>query len=422
MQNGFSICLSSNRACNYARIRVLSRTDDGLGKSAQNLPIRDSAMLTDEQQKALDDVEKYGNMCKAAKARGQSKQSFARLVKRAKANLARQGYAPEHDMVKTCPDGYHVKGVSTLYTNGEHGTQVSAQWVKTNIDRERQDELMREAVAALSEDIKRAKPVPAPKPGQADLLNAYVITDYHLGMRAWPEETGSDWDTDKAEQLLYDWFSVALHSAPSAETGLLIQLGDWLHFDGLDAVTPTGGHLLDADTRFQKLVRVTIRAFRRIVAEMLRVHQRVHIVMAEGNHDLSASAWMRELFAAHYDTEPRVTIDTSPDPYYCFEFGANSIFAHHGHKKRMDQIDKVFTSKFREVFGRTVHSHAHLGHLHHERTIESQLMLVEQHRTLASPDSYASRGGWISGRSAKVITYHCDYGKVGELQISPDMV
>lgn len=378
--------------------------------------------LTESQKIALDLVEKHGSIDGAAKADGRDVRNFRRLIKRAKSQLARQGYAPEHDMVKTCPDGFHVKGVSTLYTNGEHGTQVSAQWVKTNIDRERQDELMREAVKALSEDIKRAKPVKPPKHGDDDLLNAYVITDYHLGMKAWGEETGGDWDTKIAEDLLYRWFTAAVKTAPKARHGLLIQLGDWLHFDGMDAVTPQSGYLLDADTRFQKLVRVTIRAFRRIIAEMLERHETVKVIMAEGNHDLSASAWMRELFAAHYEQEPRVTVDISPDPYYCHEFGQNSIFAHHGHKRRTSDIDRVFTAKFRDVFGRTKHSHAHLGHLHNERVVESSLMLVEQHRTLAAPDAYASRGGWVSGRSAKVITYHREFGKVGEVQISPEMV
>ena len=63
-----------------------------------------------------------------------------------------------------------------------------------------------------------------------------------------------------------------------------------------------------------------------------------------------------------------------------------------------------------------------MGHLHSVDVKETNLMLVEQHRTLAAPDAYASRGGWISGRDAKVITYHKDYGKVAESVISIDML
>lgn len=378
--------------------------------------------LTENQKKIWKAVETHGSIRAASKALGIDRSNCTKSFKIAKRKMAAQGWSPEHSMVHTVPDGFTVKGVSTLYTNGEDGTKVSAQWVKSCADRERQDEMMREAVEALCSEIKPTKPVKLPKQGEVDLLNAYVITDYHLGMKAWGEETGDDWDIKIAEDMLYKWFSMALQTAPKAQQAILIQLGDWLHFDGMDAVTPQSGHLLDADTRFQKLVRVTIRAFRRIITDMLNKYQTLHIIMAEGNHDLSASAWLREMFAEFYRDEPRVTVDISPDPYYCHEFGNNSIFAHHGHKRRIADIDRVFTAKFRDVFGRTKYSHAHLGHLHHQRQEESQLMLVEQHRTLAAPDAYASRGGWISGRSAKVITYHREFGKVGEVQISPEMV
>jgi len=53
---------------------------------------------------------------------------------------------------------------------------------------------------------------------------------------------------------------------------------------------------------------------------------------------------------------------------------------------------------------------------------ESNLMIVEQHRTLAPSDAYSARAGYQSGRDAKVITYHRKYGEVARLTISPKMV
>ncbi|HAT4910165.1 TPA: hypothetical protein I9675_004527 [Salmonella enterica subsp. enterica serovar Typhimurium] len=41
---------------------------------------------------------------------------------------------------------------------------------------------------------------------------------------------------------------------------------------------------------------------------------------------------------------------------------------------------------------------------------------------LAAKDAYASRGGWMSWRSANVITYSSEYGEVGRLTISPEML
>jgi hypothetical protein len=241
-------------------------------------------------------------------------------------------------------------------------------------------------------------------------------------MKSWHEETGADWDTSIAEDLLVRWFAAAIDQSPPAATGLLAILGDFLHWDGMDAKTPESGHLLDADTRFSKLIRVTIRVVRRVMLMLLEKYPDVHVKAAEGNHDPASSAWLREMLYFFYEDEPRVTVEVSPDPYYCYEHGKTALFFHHGHKRKVGNVDSVFVAKFREVFGRTKHAFAHMGHLHSADVKETNLMIVEQHRTLAAPDAYASRGGWISGRDAQVITYHREYGHIGRVVISPEMV
>lgn len=335
--------------------------------------------------------------------------------------LALAGWSPAHDMTHTAPEGFSVKGVSTLY---RQDGSIAAQWVKTQQEQDALKRLLEAAFQGMGDELPRVVPTPAPRDlyGGEKLLNVYVVTDYHLGMLAWHEETGADWDTEIAEHLLVSWFAAAIKASPNAKRAVLAQLGDFLHWDGLEAVTPTNRHVLDADTRFAKLVRVAIRVVRRVIDMLLAKHESVHVLMAEGNHDLASSIWLREWLAAIYENEPRVTVDTNPDPYYCFEHGSTSLFFHHGHKRRMDEVESVFVAKFREVFGRTQHSYAHMGHLHHDKRIESNLMIVEQHRTLAAPDAHASRSGYMSGRDAKVITYHENHGEVARLTLSPDMV
>lgn len=373
----------------------------------------------DYQKTILKACDTHGSASKAAKALKMDRRNVDRIITRVKVNASRQGYAPEHDMNNTVPDGYMVKGVSTLY--GDAG-EVKAQWVKSLVDPKEQEAIYRAAIEAMAESIPREKAVKAPAKVNDDLLSLYVITDYHLGMLSWGEETGEDWDIKIAEDLLVNWFSAALNRSDKSKVGVLAQLGDLLHYDGMEAVTPASRNVLDADSRFQKIVRVAIRAFRRIVREMLKHHEQVHIIHAEGNHDPASSIWLRELFKVLYEDEPRVTVDLSPDPYYAYEFGKTALFFHHGHKKKVNNIDDVFVAKFREIYGRTEHAYAHMGHLHHKHELETNLMTVEQHRTLAAKDAYASRGGWLSGRSANQITYHKDFGEVARVSISPEML
>lgn len=349
-------------------------------------------------------VREHGSNAKAADALGLDRRGVDRRIRR----MTIKGWAPEHDYTHTVPEGFTVGGVSTYYNR--HGLPTQ-QWVKSRQDAEQVRRMFEGIMAGLCAEVPRERPSKAPKQKPDGLLNLYLVTDYHLGMLAWGEETGADWDTQIAENMLVAWFAQAMAEAPDAEVGLLGQLGDFLHWDGWDAVTPASKHLLDADTRFPKLVEVAARAIKRIIRMMLDKHLRVHVIMAEGNHDPTSSVWLRQLCAAMFENEPRVTVDLRPDPYYCYEHGDTAIFFHHGHKKRLSGIDTTFAAKFREVFGRTKHAYAHMGHLHHVEVKETSLMVVEQHRTLAAPDAYASRGGWLSGRDAQVITYDKVYGE-----------
>lgn len=334
--------------------------------------------------------------------------------------LARKGISPQHDWHRGVPEGYMIRGVSTQY---DKDGNVMSQWVKSKVDHEQQLEIIKAVVESMRDEIPRAEPVNLwPADRNPDLMNLFVLTDYHLGMLSWGEESGEDWDVKIAEDLATRWLEAAIARAPDASVAVLAQLGDFLHWDGLDAVTPSSGHVLDADTRFEKLVRVAVRLIRRIINRLLETHDRVHVICAEGNHDMASSIWLREMLNVLYENEPRVSVDVNPDPYYCVQFGKVTLFFHHGHKVKMGAVDAVFAAKFRKEYGESTYSYAHLGHLHHSHLKESQLMVVEQHRTLAAKDAYASRGGWLSGRSAPVITYHREFGEVARATISPEMV
>ena len=336
-----------------------------------------------------------------------------------KSKAASSGYSPSHDMTRVAPEPFVVRGVSTYY---DKEGKASGQWVKTRLDDSKFQELLLEAVEAMKEEIPKVSMMMPPPLGNSSLLNCYVVTDYHLGMLAWHEECGDDWDLKLGEELIIKWFAQAILQSPNADTAVFAQLSDFLHFDGMDAVTPASKHLLDVDSRFSKLVRSSIRILRTIIDMLLQKHQYLHIIMADANHDPVSQIWLREWFSVMYENEPRVSVDRSPNPYNAYEFGKTALFFHHGHKRKVTNVSEVFAGQFREMFGRTKYAYAHTGHLHHLDVKENNLMIVEQHRTLAPADAYSARGGWLTGRDAKVITYSKQFGEVSRLTINSDML
>lgn len=332
-------------------------------------------------------------------------------------------YSTFHDRLKKedqgIPEGHNLRGVSTLY--GPSG-EIKAQWVKTQEDKVEQKQIMLEAIEAMKQDIPRQEPIPPQNHFQEDLLACYVVTDYHMGQLSWAGETGDKWDLPTAEATLIKWFSSAIQSAPSAKVGVFAQVGDFLHFDGLEPVTPTSGHVVDADAKYAQLVAAAIRTIRSVINMMLEKHEHVHIIMAEGNHDLASSVWLRALFEEKYDNEPRVTVDNTHIPYYVYPWGDTTLFFHHGHKKNVKNISKTLAGMYRKEYGQAEYVYAHTGHLHHVDVKEDQLMIVEQHPTLAGKDSHSVRGGYVSQRGANVITYSKKSGEVSRITIRPEIV
>lgn len=385
----------------------------------------DSAYLefctTDEQRRTIRAVIDEGSQRLAAKALGKNPRSIERMLAQIRKQAELRNYSPEHNLIHPIPASQTLHGNSLLYKRGE--SEPLIYWVKTDKNQQQIAAAMAAAAEAFLEDLPRYKPTAKmPKSVDADLCAQYLITDYHFGMLAWGEECGGDWDTDIAEQTLLNWFAAAIKTAPAAKYAVFAQLGDFLHFDGFDAVTPTSKHLLDVDTRFQRVVRVVIRTVRRVIAMLLEKHEHLHIVMADANHDPASGIWMREWLSSVYADDPRITVDNSADTYYIYRFGKVCCFYHHGHKAKFETVDQIFVAKFKQDYGQTEFHYAHTGHLHHDRSRESRLMVLRQYRTLAEKDAYASRHGYMAGRDAPVTIYHRDCGQVGEFLIGPAMI
>ena len=321
---------------------------------------------------------------------------------------------PDRGAAFETPAGHVIKGVSALVD--EDGREI-VKWVKTSQDRDQLAATMRAVLDGFKSELPRAEAAPAPSRTESALLNQYTITDHHLGALAWNEETlAGDYDLKIGERLILRWFEAAIAQAPAAERAVFAQLGDFLHYDSFKSVTPEHGNLLDSDSRYPKMVRAAIRIVRTVIRMLLEKHQYLEVIMCDANHDPAGEVWLREMLAAFYENESRIKVDTNPGTYSVVEHGDVSLFYHHGHRKNTKNVDSIMVGKYREVYGRTKFSYAHTGHRHQDELRTTDLMKVEQHETLMAPDAYGSN--WLSGRSAKVITYHKDFGEDGRVILS----
>lgn len=377
-----------------------------------------ASYATPRQLEYLEAVEQHGSNNKAAKALGVSRRVLDRSLAALKVRAAGMGYAPAHDMRRPVPEGFTVRGVSTYYD--EEG-KPRGQWVKSAADDQARERAMREAFEAMAEELPRIAPSSAPVT-QEHLATLYTLTDCHVGALAWHREGGHDWDLDIAERTLVGCFEQMVNASPAAQTGIVAQLGDFLHSDGLLPVTPTSHHVLDQDGRFSKVVSVAVRVLRRVVSMALAKHERVVVLLAEGNHDMASSIWLRVMFRALFENEPRVEVIDSELPYYVHRHGKTMIGFHHGHLKKNEGLPMLFAAQFPQVWGATAKRYIHTGHRHHVEEKEHSGVIVVQHPTLAARDAYAARGGWMAERQVRAIVYHAEHGEVARNTVVPEML
>lgn len=383
--------------------------------------VRIKEWATPVQCTYIDAVLEHGSARAAARALGCNKSSIRASIIAAEKTAALHLYSPAHHLTRPIAPGLKARGTSQLFRRGE--AEPVLEWIKTSADAEAQAAIFKAALEALAEELPRLAPLPAPPVTSGALCNVYTLTDSHVGMLAWGEEAGAPWDLKIAEHVLTGCFEQMILAAPQSKIGFVNQLGDFLHYDSsINPVTPMHGHILDADGRMPKMVKVAIRILRRVIDMALQRHGHVVVLLAEGNHDMTSSVWLRAMFAALYENEPRVEVIESALPYYTYQHGETMLAFHHGHLSKNEQLPILFAAQFPKIWGATTKRYAHTGHRHHQHEKEHSGMTVLQHPTLAARDAYAARGGWVADRKVTAVTYHSAHGEVARNTVCPEML
>lgn len=365
---------------------------------------------TPRQLDYIEAIERTGGVYQASRQLKVGHRVIQRSIASLKKRAALQGHSPAHDMTKTVPDGFTVKGVSTYY--GEDG-KPRGQWVKSAVDESARFSVMQEAVASLADDVRGlSKPIPKPKRTHDDLLAVYPLGDPHFGLYVWGKECGDSFDLAEARRLTIGAVDRLVEAAPPAHTALILPLGDVFHADDQSNQTPAHKHQLDVDSRYVHVLKVGIETFRHAIYRALQKHERVIVRFVSGNHDPHAVWALAFSIAAYFDNEPRVEVDLSPAKHWFYRFGKVLLGASHGDTTKPEQLLGVMACDRAEDWGQTQHRYWYCGHVHHSSVKELSGVTVETFRTLAAADAYAMGHGYRAGRDMRCIVHHRQFGEI----------
>lgn len=317
-----------------------------------------------------------------------------------------------------------IVGTSTL--EDEKGNKIVEWKIRRNppksskLDPILTAEEVRKALGANFPKVRYVKPRAMKN---AEVLHVYPFSDHHVGAYCWAEEVGANYDVHISTQLLEKAMGYLLARAWSDRSpALLVFLGDFLHFDSLEAITPTNKNVLDSDSRFALVVRTAIGLMKYAIEAARQQHPHVHVIIEQGNHDPASSITIREALAMHYENAKAVTIDTKPGVFHYYEFGNNLLGSHHGHSVKLASLPQVMATDQAAAWGRTEHRLILTGHTHQDKVYDSPGCRVESFRILAPADAWAHQNGYRPYRTMRMLQIHRQFGEVARYTVTPEML
>ncbi|MES2625923.1 MAG: hypothetical protein V4628_11645 [Pseudomonadota bacterium] len=347
-----------------------------------------------------------------------SERNVASMAARVKARVIAAGYDQETGLERMTSQPFFVKGRSELVKIAEDGSEtVAMYWNKTDTAKAAVEIKFREFVKSLCEEIKPAKPLPIPKNASynSELLSTIYIGDAHIGMYSWGKETKhSDFDSDIASRDLRAAIDNLVDRSPKAETGILVDVGDFMHANTSHNTTWSGTPL-DVDTRHSRVLRIAGKTMRYGIAKMLTKFKEVKVVIVKGNHNADAAVAVQEIVSAYFHDEPRVTVLETNGFFHYIEWG-NWLFGfNHGDKVKPEKLVHVMARDQSAAWGRTTHRMWALGHFHHQDVKELDGCIVQKFAALPPSDSWHASHGFSSIQAMQMIVFKKSGGKESTL-------
>lgn len=180
----------------------------------------------------------------------------------------------------------------------------------------------------------------------------------------------------------------------------LVQLGDIFHFDNYARQT-TGGTQVTYGSGFHNMYTSGMELMIWVIEELLKI-SKVEVISIYGNHDKINSYTLAKTIEAYFRNNENVVVDTCPDDRKFRKIGVSSVAFVHGDMPKSN-IHDTFQKEARKLFGETIYSEIHLGHLHHEISLEKSGVILRYLPSITVPDEWHKKNGYTGSKQGT----HC---------------
>lgn len=181
----------------------------------------------------------------------------------------------------------------------------------------------------------------------------------------------------------------------SLEKIILVQGGDIFHFDGYTRTT-TSGTLITYGSDTYTMFDNGLLLMTWVINELSSI-SKVEVINIYGNHDKSSSYMLGKTLEAGFKSDPNVEIDTTHEMRKFRKIGNTSVAWIHGDMPKSN-VYGTFQKEARKLFGETLYSEAHLGHLHHDLSNEKDGVIYRWLPSVTIPDQWHKDSGYTGAK------------------------
>lgn len=330
------------------------------------------------------------------------------------------------ELVKVVQDGGDAKDVRAKLMS----TQVGHQKVKLYQTRAVYKKIVEDEVEEAIKKFVDTHVPPAPMKrlphkqafkelGDRKFVVSWAIWDAHLGMHAWRNEVGEDYDLNIARKRVINSIDdMTLELAPYcpfAEIWLAVG-NDLTHTDSVRNQTTFGDHTLDVDTRYQKIVDAGLACQVHMCERALELTDKLDVMWIPGNHDYSTSYLICVALAAWFRNDPRVKVDLGASPRKYRVFGGTLVGFDHG-KLRPEKYSLLMVTEGKKICPNPTYREMQIGHRHQRREMQyegvtpTNGVLVRTNPALTNMDKWHYDNAFLGEEMKSVEAWR--YDKVG---------
>lgn len=284
------------------------------------------------------------------------------------------------------------------------------------------DEVCKAIREFMQNEIRPAKGTPrraTSRVHDSDEVLVWGIYDAHLGMQAWHEETGENFDLDIAVSRVMNSIDDMIDDLKGRKFARVwMPIGnDFMHFDTVKAKTTFGEHHLDTDTRYGKVFVAAFACLEYMVSRAAESLGPVDGIYVPGNHDYHSAYALAYALNQRFINDDRIKVDCNVNPRKYRKWGKTLIGFDHGQKITKQQLARIMAEECSAVWSDTWYREWHIGHTHQrasavfEGVTPTNGITVRTHPCLSGVDMFHHQHGMI-GEPVKSVEAH-RYDKTG---------